>query len=314
MIISPVILSLHEKTLGVAKAFKRSERQLIDLLSEMDRTRGFVAMGYSSMRSYCVGPLRLSDFQAYSLVGIARKSRECPKMLELIDQGSLSVSHATLLLKAISKSNQEELLGVATQLTKRGLEFELKKRFPSKGREITRPICSSHSEVTLSVPNELLAALKNLQNIYSSKRKRCLTLAETLQIMTEECTTKHDPISRAMRSAARKKKTQISSPERPVATIVPPIHRVAQYKRNPIHWRLRYEVVLRDKHQCTHLQPDDTRCEERRFLHIHHIIPVHLGGQNVLENLTTLCSNHHSYLHWEDRWRVKSRTGSVVTF
>ncbi|MBI1861760.1 MAG: HNH endonuclease, partial [Deltaproteobacteria bacterium] len=48
--------------------------------------------------------------------------------------------------------------------------------------------------------------------------------------------------------------------------------------------------------------------------HIHHIIPVHLGGVDVLENLTTLCSNHHSYLHWADRWGVKRRTGPVMTF
>ncbi|MBI3296039.1 MAG: HNH endonuclease [Deltaproteobacteria bacterium] len=304
------IQRLHQKTLGVAKDFKRSERQLIDLLSEMDKSRGFVALGYSSMRSYCVGPLGLSDFQAYSLVGIARKSRECPQILHQIDQGSLSVSNATLLLKVIGKSNQEELLGLATQLTKRGLEFELKKRFPGKQREITRPICSTHSEVTLSVPHELLTALKNLQNIDSSKRKRCLTLAETLQGMTEECTAKHDPIARAMRSVARKRKA--SPPERPVATVVQPYQPMTHYKRNSIRWQLRYDVVFRDKHQCTHIHPDGTRCEERRFLHIHHIIPVHLGGQDVLDNVTTLCSNHHSFLHWEDQWRVKRRTGPVV--
>ncbi|MBI1862136.1 MAG: HNH endonuclease, partial [Deltaproteobacteria bacterium] len=306
-----MILFLHEKNLGVAKEFKRCERHLIDLLNEMDRTRGFVALGFASMRSYCVGPLGLSDFQAYSLVGIARKSRECPKMLELIDQGSLSVSHATLLLKVINSCNEEELLELASTQTKRGLECELKKRFPGKRREITRPICSTHSEVTLSVPHELLTALRNLQNTYSSKRKRCLTLTETLQIMTEECTTKHDLVSRAMRSAT-KKNTQTSSPERPVATVAQPAQSIIQHKRNRLGWKLRYDIALRDKHQCTHIHPDGTRCEERRFLHIHHIIPVHLGGVDVLENLTTLCSNHHSYLHWADRWGVKRRTGPVM--
>lgn len=312
MVVSPVIVSLHKKTLGVAKDFKRSERQLIELLNEIDRTRGFVALGYASMRSYCVGPLGLSDFQAYSLVGIARKSRECPAILEHIDRGSLSVSHATLLLKVMSKNNQEELLGLATRLTKRGLELELKKRFPGKQREVTRPICNTHSEITLSVPHELLAALKNLQNIYSTKRQRCLTLAEILQIMTEECTDRHDPISRAIRSTARKRKAQTSFPERPVATVVSPTLPLVPYKRNPIRWSLRHDVALRDKHQCTHIHPDGTRCEEERFLHIHHVVPVYLGGKDVLENLTTLCSNHHNHLHWEERWCVKRRTGPVI--
>lgn len=266
MLISSVILSLHEKTLGVAKKFKDSERELIDLLNEMDRTRGFVALGYSSMRVYCMGPLGLSAFQAYSLVGIAKKSRECPRMLELMDQGSLSVSHATLLLKVINKGNQEELLGLASQLSKHGLERELKERFPGKQREVTRPICATHSEVTLSVPHELREALKSLQNTYSSKRKRSLTLAETLQIMTEECTVKHDPIARAIRSAARRQKGQLSSPRRPVATVMQPAQLTAQPKRKAIRWQLRYDVVQRDKHRCTHIHPDGTRCDEERFL------------------------------------------------
>ncbi|MBI2605974.1 MAG: HNH endonuclease [Deltaproteobacteria bacterium] len=41
------------------------------------------------------------------------------------------------------------------------------------------------------------------------------------------------------------------------------------------------------------------RCEQKRWLQVHHIKPVSLGGGNTLENLTTLCSGHHRMRHVE---------------
>jgi predicted HNH restriction endonuclease len=39
------------------------------------------------------------------------------------------------------------------------------------------------------------------------------------------------------------------------------------------------------------------RCSEKRWLEIHHIMPVAEGGVNELENLALVCRAHHQFLH-----------------
>ena len=39
------------------------------------------------------------------------------------------------------------------------------------------------------------------------------------------------------------------------------------------------------------------RCENRRWIDVHHVRPRSLGGANTLENLVMLCSAHHRMVH-----------------
>ncbi len=57
------------------------------------------------------------------------------------------------------------------------------------------------------------------------------------------------------------------------------------------------QVAKRDVAQCTFITSNGKRCTSRRWLHVHHKTLRAFGGANTLENLTTLCSNHHRYLH-----------------
>lgn len=38
-------------------------------------------------------------------------------------------------------------------------------------------------------------------------------------------------------------------------------------------------------------------CNYKKAIHMHHILPKHLGGSNRKENLIPLCPNHHRLLH-----------------
>ena len=53
---------------------------------------------------------------------------------------------------------------------------------------------------------------------------------------------------------------------------------------------LKYRVFQRAKHTCEH-----EKCQEKRFLHIDHIIPHAKGGLNEFSNLRVLCANHNQY-------------------
>ncbi len=56
-------------------------------------------------------------------------------------------------------------------------------------------------------------------------------------------------------------------------------------------------MYLRDRGQCSALDESGQKCQSRRFLEVHHMLPLAQGGKDELENLTLLCSGHHKALH-----------------
>jgi hypothetical protein len=69
------------------------------------------------------------------------------------------------------------------------------------------------------------------------------------------------------------------------------------YARTPIPAQVAHQVWLRDQGRCTHHNQDGFRCKNTRYIEMHHIKPVASGGDNSLNNLTTLCTSHHRHLH-----------------
>jgi len=66
-------------------------------------------------------------------------------------------------------------------------------------------------------------------------------------------------------------------------------------------WR-RDEVLRRDQRQCMFVHPNGKRCKNRRWLQVHHIVEKSLGGGDHVDNLITLCVNHHRLIHWQTGW------------
>jgi hypothetical protein len=68
-------------------------------------------------------------------------------------------------------------------------------------------------------------------------------------------------------------------------------------KREPIPAAILHQVNWRDRRRCAHKLPNGTRCNQARWIEVHHIIPVSRGGENTIDNLLTLCSAHHKLRH-----------------
>lgn len=68
-------------------------------------------------------------------------------------------------------------------------------------------------------------------------------------------------------------------------------------KRVPLTAEQKHQVNHRDKGQCTFVDQHGKRCENKRWVHIHHIRHVQDGGTNDPDNLTTLCAYHHDLTH-----------------
>ena len=87
----------------------------------------------------------------------------------------------------------------------------------------------------------------------------------------------------------------IRKAERVIAKKLPAakqVHEVARQLREPIPANLLHEVNLRDAGRCQF-----KNCGASHWTEIHHIRPLSMGGDNALENLMTVCSAHHKFMH-----------------
>ncbi len=65
---------------------------------------------------------------------------------------------------------------------------------------------------------------------------------------------------------------------------------------------LRNKVVRRDNQTCTTCgwNKRNSARGDFRFLEVHHEVPLHQGGSNDIDNLTTLCNRCHDRIHKHD--------------
>jgi hypothetical protein len=54
-------------------------------------------------------------------------------------------------------------------------------------------------------------------------------------------------------------------------------------------------VDARDQRRCGFVALNGRRCDERRFLEFHHVVPYAAGGQPTVENIQLRCRAHNGY-------------------
>src|SRR5262245_31333602 len=95
---------LHVKAVSLVRNYLACEAQLIEVLQEIERDGLFRRMGFTSMHQYALS-LGLSDAQAFTFVGVARKCEQVPELKAAIASGELSVSKAKRVLPVIKVEN-----------------------------------------------------------------------------------------------------------------------------------------------------------------------------------------------------------------
>ncbi len=108
----------------------RSTAQLLLHLGEVDARKLYAAAACSSMFTYCVTRLGLSEPASYKRIQAARAARRHPVLLELLAQGRLHLAGIVLLAPHLTQDNREELLQAACGKSKRQIAQLLADRAP----------------------------------------------------------------------------------------------------------------------------------------------------------------------------------------
>ncbi|MGZ3689109.1 MAG: HNH endonuclease signature motif containing protein [Bdellovibrionota bacterium] len=274
-------MTLHERALIAAANFFRAEAELLSILQEMDRCREFRKHGFTSLFAYTVGALKLSESTALNFINVARKSCEVPQLQEAIVAAELSVTKARKIVPVLTLENQEEWIEKAKSLSSRDLEREVARVAPQEPHERIKAIGNDRVQMTVAISEDLICELKRVQDLESQRTKRAVSLEEAMKAAMSVYLERNDPVRKAERAR----------PKLPVPGQV-----TSEQGRQPFRAQIEHGLARRDQFQCTEIEKGK-RCENRRWLEVHHLKPVSEGGTNDIRNLTTLCQAHHQMRH-----------------
>jgi hypothetical protein len=303
----PKILAdeIHVRAINAAQVYRRSEADLIDALQLVDDHRVFIQRGHSSLFAYVIAELGLGESLAYSLITIARKAREIPELKRHIRDGSLTLTNARQIVPHLTPENASEWITKASALPSRKLEREIVAIHPRAATvEKATYVTPARIELKIGLSESAMLRLRRAQDLLSQARKRPVSLEETVDALTEEFLRRTDPVSKAKRHQVRKGCSQLNK-ENPNTPIRKLAARRVHPTREPLSAAILHHVNLRDERQCAHILTDGRRCNQSRWLEIHHKTPVHEGGSNDPANLITLCSSHHRHWHQLREERLK---------
>jgi hypothetical protein len=296
---------LHSEMLSLAQRHRELENEIIEGLREVDREKLFHSLGLPSLFSY-VRALGFTESVSYAFIAVMRKSAVVPELATALRTGEITVAKASRFTAALTTENAAELLEFAKNHSSREVEQKIAQDSGSKprGRKI-------------EVSFETFELLRRAQDVSKEKDADAvisLALSEWLQ--------RHDPLEKAKRAAVRNSE-RASRTQSEAAT--PGAENAAQSvptqmprdsgsgfgsersechppnsprpRRSRIPSHIIHAVRLRDQARCTFIDSTGRRCENRRYLHLHHVKPVAVGGMDEVKNLICLCSDHHALVH-----------------
>jgi 5-methylcytosine-specific restriction endonuclease McrA len=287
-------MAIHERALRLVKAHRKIESQLIHVLQEVDRAKFFKKLGQPSLFAYATQVLGLSESLAYAFITVARKCKEIDQLQAAIDSEQLSVSKAVRITSSLTTETTEELIAFAKVHSSKEIDCEMARRNPkSQVKSVVKPLSENLVEIKLTVSKATYEKWNRAQSLEAQKQKSS-KMENVLEAVLDDYLRHHDPVKKA-ECAKQKAKPCLSKvmEERNLKETSPSMAE----RRIPLTAEQKHTVFRRDQGKCTHVNASGQRCNQDRWIEVHHIVPLSQGGSNEPENLTTLCSFHHDLVH-----------------
>jgi len=248
---------------------------LIAALAELDTRQLYLGAGFSSLSEYCLKHLHLSEHEAYNRIESARIARRFPVVLDMLAAGDITMTTVNLLGNYLTEENHLALLHSARHKSRREIEADLGTLRPSPDvPSILTPLGDDRYKLQVTLTPEAYRNLRRLQDLM----RHTIPTGEPAEIVSEALALLLTHVERQRLAAVRR-------PRRKPQGIAHTRYVPAAVKRT---------VWARDGEQCAFVGTAG-RCQERRFLELHHVIPFADGGPTSVENLQVRCRAHNVY-------------------
>jgi len=281
---------IHELAIQLSKRYRAVEFELVQILQKVEHLKIYKRLNKNSLFAYATEILSLDKSVAYALITVARKAIEVPKLLHAMKNDSLTLSKASRIVSTLNQQNADHWLKFATSHTREELDLELAKENPrTLIRDKMKPLSDDLVDLRTGMSRITFDDLKRAQSLEAQKGNN-LKWGEVIGKALKCYLEKNDPVQKAKRAAERKELL-------PARVVRKAKIENSHPTRMPLTAAEKHAVYFKDHGRCTHVDKNGRRCNQDRWLDIHHIIPVSQGGTNQPENLTLLCSFHHDLVH-----------------
>jgi hypothetical protein len=303
---------------------REATAQLIASLAELDRRKLYLGEGYSSLFTYCTQCLHFSEHAAYSRIEAARTARKWPVILEMLADGSITLTSVCLLANHLTADNHLEVLAAAQHRSRREVEQQVAALrplppAPSSVRKLpaAKPVIvppapgATETGVTSRSPRDAVVPAPLATEAAAPRRAAVVAplAPERFKVQFTIGRDTHDKLRQVqdllrhaipdgdpaaifdraltllLADLEKQKFAQTSRP-RPAGEPTPGSRHVPA--------AVRREVWRRDGGQCAFVGARG-RCAERGFLEFHHVVPFAKGGDTTSVNVQLRCRPHNQY-------------------
>ena len=328
--------SNHELLLDFNACVTRDHKSfavLLTRIAEIDERRLYRPEGYSCMKDFLVGRMRLTEDAAFKRLTAARLARQYIGILVALSDGRLTLRAVLMLGRHLHPSNADQLVRAALDKTRFELEVLLAERFPRpdlperleavppptpltawSAPGLARPLAPERVEATIpdwlshdeGTPTPPLAP----ERVESIPRQRIAPLSpqrfgfqftgdqETRELYEQFRALMSHEIPSGEMALVFKRALEIAVAERAkrkFAATDHPGHSRGSSNPRYIPTAVRRAVCERDQERCAFVSESGKRCDERRFLEYDHIEPVARGGKSTVVNVRLLCRAHNQH-------------------
>ena len=315
----------------LARCEREATAALIVHLAEFDARRLHEGEGYSSLFQYCMAVLHLSEDAVYNRISAVRAARRYPAIIEGLESGALSLTTVRLLAPHLTSENHAGLLAAASGKGKQAVEELLACRFPqadvvARVRKVPTPAVVPSEPVSACEPMLACAPTTGGPAAVVNDGSRTPVAPSARAVVRPRAPERYE--IRFTASAATRDKLRTAqdllgqaipsgdiaevfdraltllvadlSRRKLAATTRPRKTRGQSDTSRNIPAEVRRHVVAKDSGRCTFVARNGRRCEERRFLEFHHVVPHAAGGKPTVDNIELRCRAHNG--HEVDRY------------
>ncbi|MEX2080183.1 MAG: hypothetical protein WEC33_01085, partial [Dehalococcoidia bacterium] len=255
----------------------------------------------------------------YNRIEAARACRRFPEILDLLADGSVTLTAVRMIARHLTPENHAEVLAAARRRTKAEIEALVARLAPRPDappviRRLAEPVAvfarmaattvaaakpttepsrpapvSKPPVIRASAPARFLVQLTVGQETHDRFRR--------LQALCARECRGGDPVAvfdlacRVLEERALKEKR--AAAKRPTAH--PPTPKPRRVNGRHIPATVSRGVWRRDGDRCAFVASSGVRCTEQKYLELHHIHPWILGGPATMENISVRCRVHNVY-------------------
>jgi len=300
--------------------------RLVRSLVELDARRLYLAAGFSSLFTYCTQALRLSEHAAYGRIEAARAARRFPAVLDLLEDGSITLTTVTLVAAHLTRENAAQVLASARHRSKREVEQIVARLRPlpdvaASVRKLPAPAAVPVAQITTAgcpavdtrqtLEAPAAATPPPSQPVASAAHRPVIAplAPERYRVQFTVSRETHDKLRRAQdllrhtipsgdpaeifdRALTllvdRLEKSKCAATPRPRPSAA------ASAGSRHIPAAVRREVWQRDGGRCAFVGSTG-RCAERGFLEFHPVVPYAVGGAADVSGIQLRCRAHNLF-------------------